>query len=419
MLTTGLNLLAELDVSGFLGMFWYTLVIEIPRFTLGLVLVSGYSLIAPQHTRTSLSKEVSVSVLLPGHNEGSALRRAVTALREQTRKNLQLVVVDDGSTDDMAEVGRQLKAEGLLDVFVSTGLRGGKSAATNLGLTFCTGELIIVGDVDTSFDRHAIERVIAPFHDPLVGCVSGNIGVRNYTVSLIATLQAIEYAITISLGRRLSNLLGVVLIASGAFAAFRRAALATVGGWDVGPGEDAGITLKLRRAGWKVRFAPDAWALTDVPDTVTALLRQRRRWNASFVRVRLVRFRGVLDPFQRNFSWLSALGTVDMVFFHAILPVLFLSYVVSTIAYYGPYAFVVFTVVVGFYIATTGFVFMCAAVSDGAYGRISLTPYVIGYVLFRAVFMRVVTIWNYVDELLMANSYRDTFVPSKVQKRKP
>jgi hypothetical protein len=62
---------------------------------------------------------------------------------------------------------------------------------------------------------------------------------------------------------------------------------------------------------------------------------------------------------------------------------------------------------------------MCAAVSDGAYGRISLTPYVIGYVLFRAIFMRVVTIWNYVDELLMANSYRDTFVPSKVQKRKP
>ena len=419
MFTPGLHLLAALDVSGFLGMFWYTLVVEIPRFALGLVVVSGGSLFAARRSGTMLPKEVTVSVLLPGHNEGVALRQAVIALREQTRKDLQIVVVDDGSTDDMAEIGRQLKAEGVLDVFVSTGLRGGKSAATNLGLTFCTGDLVVVGDVDTSFDRYAIERAIEPFQDPLVGCVSGNIGVRNYRASLIATLQAIEYAITISLGRRLSDLLNIVLIASGAFAAFRRTALDMVGGWDVGPGEDAAITLKLRSAGWKVRFAPDAWALTDVPETLTALLRQRRRWNASFVRVRLVRFRRLLSPFERNFSLCSALGSIDMLFFHAVLPVLFLLYLVSTVAHYGSYAVVVFTVVTGFYIVMTGFVFICAAVADGPYGRITLTPHVIAYALFRVAILRVATIWAYIDELLLANSYRDTFVPTKVQQRKP
>jgi biofilm PGA synthesis N-glycosyltransferase PgaC len=68
------------------------------------------------------------------------------------------------------------------------------------------------------------------------------------------------------------------------------------------------FTLKLRRAGWKVRFAPEAWALTDVPETLSALFRQRRRWDASFVRVRLVRFRVVLNPFQRNFSLPTALA---------------------------------------------------------------------------------------------------------------
>jgi cellulose synthase/poly-beta-1,6-N-acetylglucosamine synthase-like glycosyltransferase len=117
----------------------------------------------------------------------------------------------------------------------------GKSAALNLGLTFCTGDLVIVGDIDTSFDRYAIERVIEPFVDPSVGGVSGNIGVRNYRTSVIASFQAIEYLITISLGRHLSDLLGIVLIASGAFAAFRRDALVAIGGWDVGPGEDANI----------------------------------------------------------------------------------------------------------------------------------------------------------------------------------
>jgi cellulose synthase/poly-beta-1,6-N-acetylglucosamine synthase-like glycosyltransferase len=228
-------MLAQLDAYQLAGMFWYALVMEIPRFTLGLVVVSGCFLLRPWRPAAVIPRNTRISVLFPGHNEGSALRQAVTALGEQTRRDLEIVVIDDGSTDDMAEIGRQLKAEGLIDVFVSTGLRGGKSAAANLGLTFCTGELVVVGDVDTSFDRYAIERVLEPFSDPLVGCVSGNIGVRNYRGSIIAKFQAIEYLITISLGRRLSDLLGILMISSGAFAAFRRDALIAVGGWDVGP----------------------------------------------------------------------------------------------------------------------------------------------------------------------------------------
>jgi cellulose synthase/poly-beta-1,6-N-acetylglucosamine synthase-like glycosyltransferase len=400
-------------------MFWYALVIEIPRFTLGLVVVSGCFLLKPWRPRPVIPRNTGVSVLFPGHNEGSALRQAIIALGEQTRRNLQIVVVDDGSTDDMAKIGRQLKAEGLIDVFVSTGLRGGKSAATNLGLTFCTGEVVVVGDVDTSFDRYAIERVLEPFGDPLVGCVSGNIGVRNHQSSIIAKFQAIEYLITISLGRRLSDLLGMLMISSGAFAAFRRDALKAVGGWDVGPGEDADVTLKLRRAGWKVRFAPEAWALTDVPETASALFKQRRRWNASFVRVRLVRFRAILNPFHRNFSFLSALGTIDLIWFNLMLPVMSLFYVVSCISFYGSFLWVILIAVNAFYVITTTIVFICALATSGSYGHISLTPYVIGYSLFRVYVMRMHTVWTYVDEFFLRKSYRDTFVPSKVLNRKP
>jgi biofilm PGA synthesis N-glycosyltransferase PgaC len=419
MLVDALSILSQLDAYGYVGMFWYVLVIEIPRYALGLIVVSGCSLLKPQRPPASISKSVRISVLLPGHNEGSALRRAITALWEQSRRDLQIVVVDDGSTDDMAEVGRQLKAEGLVDVFVSTGLRGGKSAATNLGLTFCAGDLVVIGDVDTSFDRYAIERVIEPFCDPLVGCVSGNIGVRNYRASVIARFQAIEYLITISLGRHLSDLLGVVLIASGAFAAFRRDALMTVGGWDVGPGEDANITLKLRRAGWKVRFAPDAWALTDVPQTVSALFRQRRRWNASFVRVRLVRFKGMLNPLEPNFSPLSALGTVDLIFFHAILPATFLVYLISSVAYFASFFWLILIVVNAFYIVITTLVFIFAVATAGRYGHISLAPYVVGYALFRTYIMRMVTVWTYFEEFFLRRSYQDTFVPTRVQSKKP
>jgi poly-beta-1,6-N-acetyl-D-glucosamine synthase len=419
MLIDGLSILTQLDAYSFVGMFWYVLVLEIPRFALGLIVVSGCSLLKPRRPPASISKSVRISVLLPGHNEGFALRRAITALWEQSRRDLQVVVIDDGSTDDMAEVGRQLKSEGLVDVFVSTGLRGGKSAATNLGLTLCTGDLIVVGDVDTSFDRYAIERVIEPFCDPLVGCVSGNIGVRNYRASVIARFQAIEYLITISLGRHLSDLLGVVLIASGAFAAFRRDALIAVGGWDVGPGEDANMTLKLRCAGWKVRFAPEAWALTDVPETVSALFRQRRRWNASFVRVRLVRFKEMLNPLERNFSLLSALGTLDLIFFHAVLPAMFLVYLISSVVYFASFFWVILIVVNAFYITITTMVFICAVATADRYGHMSLAPYVVGYALFRAYIMRMLTVWTYFEEFFLRRSYQDTFVPTRVQSRKP
>lgn len=376
MLANSLTMVTQLDAYHLAGMFWYPLLIEIPRFTLGLVVVSGCFLFKLRRLAAVAQKKTTISVLFPGHNEGLVLRQAVVALGEQTCRNLQIVVVDDGSTDDMAEIGRQLKAEGLIDVFVSTGLRGGKSAATNLGLTFCTGELVVVGDVDTSFDRYAIERILEPFEDPLVGCVSGNIGVRNYQSSIIAKFQAIEYLITISLGRRLSDLLGILMISSGAFSAFRRDAVIAVGGWDVGPGEDANMTLKLRRAGWKVRFAPEAWALTDAPETALALFKQRRRWNASFVRVRLDRFRAILNPFQRNFSLFNALGTMDLIVFSAILPIMFLVYIVSCITYYGSFLWLILIGVNAFYVTTTTIVFLCGVATAGSYGHISLVPYV-------------------------------------------
>jgi cellulose synthase/poly-beta-1,6-N-acetylglucosamine synthase-like glycosyltransferase len=412
-------MLTQLDAYHLAGMFWYALVIEIPRFTLGLIVVSGCFLLKPGRPVAAAPKKTTISVLFPGHNEGSALRQAVVALGEQTCGNLQIVVVDDGSTDDMAEIGRQLKAGGLIDVFVSTGLRGGKSAATNLGLTFCTGELVVVGDVDTSFDRYAIERILEPFEDPLVGCVSGNIGVRNYQSSIIAKFQAIEYLITISLGRRVSDLLGILMISSGAFSAFRRDAVTAVGGWDVGPGEDANMTLKLRRAGWKVRFAPEAWALTDVPETALALFKQRRRWNASFVRVRLDRFRAILNPFQRNFSLLNALGTMDLIVFSVILPAIFLVYIVSCVTYYSSFLWLILIGVNAFYVTTTTIVFLCGVATAGGYGHISLVPYIIGYSIFRAYIMRMLMVWTFVDEFFLRTSYRDTFVPSRVLARKP
>ena len=141
-------------------------------------------------------------------------------------------------TDGMTDVAHTLRAEGLIHEVLRLRHRGGKSAAVNLGFAVCTGDIIVIADIDTSFDRDALAVMLGYFAaDSRLGAVSGDLGVRNERASLITRCQAIEYGISISLGRRIADVLGILSIVSGAFGAFRRSAIESVGGQDVEVGK--------------------------------------------------------------------------------------------------------------------------------------------------------------------------------------
>ncbi|MGE4218432.1 MAG: glycosyltransferase family 2 protein [Alphaproteobacteria bacterium] len=327
------------------------------------------------------------------------------------------MIVDDGSSDGMAAVAERLKEDGLVDVVLSTRIRGGKSAAANLGFGYCTGDIVMIADADTTYDRNAFEELLWPFADPAMGAVSGNLGVRNMTASVLTRWQAVQYLVSISLGRRVSDMFGILFIVSGAFGAFRRTAIESVGGWDVGPGEDADLTIKMRRAGWRVRFAPEAWSLTDVPETTRVLVNQRMRWNRSLVRIRMRKFGGIFDPTQAAFSLRDALGTADILFFQAGLALSFLVYLVWLFATYGSFAWVLIGAVSVVYMTMGTLAFMAAAAVSGWYGKLALLPYAVTYGLFNAYFLRFVRLAAYVDELIWRKSYRDDYVPLRVRER--
>jgi len=414
MFADGLQLLLQMDIGSFLSMFWHAVVFEIPRFILAITAVGAAEAAGQSKLPRRAGFRPKISILLPGHNEGESLRRCILGLREQTRNDIQIVVIDDGSTDNMSVVGNDLRAKNLIDVFLYRGMRSGKSAASNLGFTYCTGEIIIIADIDTTFDRDAIERLVEPFADPRVGGVAGNIGVRNAHVNLLTRFQAIQYLVSISLGRRVSDMLGILFISSGAFAAFRREALFAIGGCSVGPGEDADLTIKLRRAGWKVRFQPHAWALTDVPETLPALIRQRLRWSRSLIRVRIRKFKSIFNPLRPNFSAIDALGTVDIIWFQALLPASFFAYVVWLFSYFGSFAWIILSAVTSYYVVASFISFAIAGSVSGSYARVSLMLYVPGYTLFNAYVLRTVAIIAYLDELIFRHSYRDPYVPRRV-----
>ena len=413
-MSTGIDFLLSLDFYGMLVVFWFFFIFESPRYILSTIAVGMRA--AFDSDLPAPDPNLPISIMIVGHNEGDVLEAAVRALREQSHQNLQIVVVEDGSTDNMAQEGHRLKAAGLINRFVSTGIRGGKAAALNLGLQFCECEIVVVIDADASLDRDAVARVVAPLlASPKCGSVSGNLGVRNPNQSLLTKFQAIEYISSISLGRQFSSMFDLLMIVSGAFGAFRRSAIIEVGGWDVGPGDDSNLTAKLRRAGWSIDFAPDAWALTDVPVTHGAYFRQRMRWNRSIIRNRLRKFALVFDPTQKNFSLRDVFASLNVLWFQVGLTFAFVFYMTNLFINYNSIfgTLVVAVLILG--VAGDLLEFAIAMIFVGRLPLLKLFPYVFGFTLFVSYYDRAIRLLAYLSELIFRHSYDDSFYPSKVR----
>lgn len=223
-----------------------------------------------------------VCVILAGLNEADTIRSTLESVWGSYPK-LEIIVVDDGSSDGMSELAHEFAETHNNVLVLRKPQRGGKSSALNFAIPFTESEVVICVDTDSHLEPNAIFEVVQPFADPRVGAVAGTVLARNAEVNLVTQLQASEYLRSIFLGRMLSSRLGVLGIVSGAFGAFRRKAILATGGWDVGPGEDGDLVLRLRKAAWKIVHAPYAQCLTNVPLRWKQLFRQRRRWEWAIV----------------------------------------------------------------------------------------------------------------------------------------
>src|SRR5262249_46308813 len=215
--------------------------------------------------------------------------------------------------------------------------------------------------------------VLPHFADPQIGGVGGEIKVANESATLTTRFQAIEYAIAISTGRQVSDALDVVPNVSGAFGAFRRSALLRIGGLDMEVSEDAALTMKLRNAGYKIRFAPRATCKTKVPETLTALTLQRLRWDAGLITIWCRRCIGNISPLSPNFRLIEALVIFDVLWFPIILPLVFPIYCVWLWSRMGEFAVTLLaTTLIGLVVLD---VLVCV-LARGAAQALSLRPVV-------------------------------------------
>ena len=343
--------------------------------------VAWRSLLAHRRSQDSLtSDEVfrspltpPVSILLPAFNEAAGVVESVRSLLQLRYPEFEMVVVDDGSTDDtlkalteafnlvevekvtppglsFAPIRRVLVSAKHPELSVISKQNGGKADALNCGLTFGRFPYVCAVDADAILEPDALLRVMSPIIDDRSvvaaggivrianGCEvdHGNVTRVGLPRSPLPTMQVVEYLRAFLVGRVGWGELRALLIISGAFGVFKRSVVMSVGGYSTDTvGEDMELVVRmhrrLRRSGtaYRVAFVPDPVAWTEAPETLAVLGRQRRRWQRGLMET-LWRHRGiVVDRRQGILAWLAVpyyvlfevLGPLVELFGYVVVPI--------------------------------------------------------------------------------------------------
>jgi peptidoglycan-N-acetylglucosamine deacetylase len=222
--------------------------------------------------------EPFVTVIIPAYNEGKVIGKTISCLLNSSYKNFEVLIVDDGSTDNtVEEVKKLIPEDGRIRLVLKE--NGGKSSALNLGFKEASAEFIVTIDADTMVLPDTMANLIAPFADDKVDAVCGNIQVGN-NKKILTGFQTVEYITTQNYDRRAFDELNCISVVPGATGAWKKEKVIQVGGYsDHTLTEDADLTLNMLESGAKIVYAPLAKSVTEAPETVISLFKQRFRWS--------------------------------------------------------------------------------------------------------------------------------------------
>lgn len=258
-------------------LFFAVILFGIGRALMLAALALGSRLRSNRVEPPAMQQGALVSVIIPAFNEAKVIEASVRRVLASERVTLDVIVVDDGSTDETSAIVTRAFA-GDERVRLLTLANGGKAAALNRALELARAPIIVALDADTQFEPLTIARLARWFADEDVGAVAGNAMVGN-RVNLVTRWQAVEYVTAQNLERRALARFGAITVVPGAVGAWRRAALDEVGGYPLDTlAEDQDLTIAVQRAGWLVAYDTEAVAWTEAPESFRALAKQRFRW---------------------------------------------------------------------------------------------------------------------------------------------
>jgi len=282
-------------LSLFLAIFW---------------IIVLYTKIASAPGKAEASKKITI--LVPALNEEQTIARTITSLQASLYKNIEIIVINDGSTDKTAEIVKKFRGVKLINN-VHRGI--GKSSALNAGLKRATGELLAVVDADTEISKDALNKILPSFNNPKVGAVISTIKIKNLD-NFYSRLQRIEYILA-TFSRVLMSKLDTLHVTPGALSVYRTSLISKLGGFDENNiTEDLEIALRLKYYGYAIKIEQNSIAYTNVPSDFKSLWNQRVRWFRGFIyntgkyrKMFLSKEHGIMGRFQIpiNFFTLAAI----------------------------------------------------------------------------------------------------------------
>ena len=222
-----------------------------------------------------------VAVLIPAYNEEKVIARTIRSVMMSNYKNIHIIVIDDGSSDNTFKIATETYAKDIADgrLTVLTKPNGGKAEALNYALEITEEEIYVGIDADGVIAHDAIGRLVCHFANPAIGAVAGNAKVGN-RVNLWTRWQALEYITSQNFERRALDLFDVVMVVPGAIGAWRTSAVKAGGAYHPDTvAEDADLTMNLLEQGYEVIYEDQALAFTEAPINASGLARQRFRWS--------------------------------------------------------------------------------------------------------------------------------------------
>ncbi|MBQ9688800.1 glycosyltransferase family 2 protein [bacterium] len=282
-----------------------------------MVIYAGYMQLATIHKRRKLRKEPLklnldskpfVSVMVPAHNEGAVIEETVKNILQMDYENFELIVIDDRSTDNTAEVLRRIEQEhaNVKCLYREKDAFPGKSAVLNDALKIAKGEAILVFDADARVDRDFLSKLIPHLEsEPDVGAVQARKVVSNKDVNLLTRCQNNEQTLDAHFQIGRDAVKGAVEL-RGNGELIKRKALEDIGGWNnYTIVDDLDMSTRRQIKGWDVRYCPDAIVYEEAIIYFVPLMRQRRRWLEGSIRRYLEYFIDVL--FSKDMSLRASL----------------------------------------------------------------------------------------------------------------
>lgn len=285
----------------FLGVFIYVFQNHVNTFVGFLILCACmvtyglYSIAATKYQKRKLKKHPPVvnesykpfvSIMIPAHNEEAVITNTVENVLAIDYPNFEVIVIDDRSTDNTADVVRGLesKYDKVIAFIRDKEAFPGKSAVLNDAMAFAKGDAILVFDADATVEPDFLNKLIPCLEPADVGAVQARKIIRNKDYNFLTRCQNNEYTLDTHFQAGRDAVKGAAEL-RGNGELIKRIAIEDIGGWNnYTITDDLDMSTRLHIKGWDVRFCPEACVYEEGIAYLFPLFRQRRRWLEGTIR---------------------------------------------------------------------------------------------------------------------------------------